>query len=159
MMIFFGGCSFSTSQKNIPVMADSPQNAEYFIDGKKFHLENGQVFQNIPNLTIRYFVSFFNDPVYGDLNSDGAEDSAVILSQEVEKGKGKFFYVSVALRDPTTKKFLGLNSILLGDRIFIEKFTLQNQSISIAYQIEKSPETLVTRKFSVEEYQLVENTR
>ena len=80
------------------------KNTTYTINGEPVTLVNGV------SGTTRYF----GNEVKHDLNDDGKEDVAFLLTQDNE-GSGVFYYVVAALQTDTGYK--GSHEFLLGDRI------------------------------------------
>jgi hypothetical protein len=77
------------------------KTAAYLIDGKSIALGNEGT-------------KYFGNEVRHDLNDDGREDVAFLLTYE-PGGSGTFFYVAAALNTPDG--YAGSEAFLLGDRI------------------------------------------
>ena len=136
-----------------------PLNASYVIDNRIFSLTNGLDKASIPDMTIHYLISVWDKPVTGDLNADGSDDAALILTQTVEQGKGLFYYLTASVQDPKTKKFWGSSSVFLGDRIVIENLSIENGVITVAFHSAKendSSATFITRRFTLNKFELRE---
>jgi heat shock protein HslJ len=98
----------------VPVISDY-KNATYVIDNVPVTLVNGvaevsEVAGSSSKLTTRYF----GNEVKKDLNGDGKEDVAFILTVN-RGGSGTFYYVVGAIQ--TDKGYEGTSGVLLGDRI------------------------------------------
>jgi hypothetical protein len=76
------------------------KNAAYRIDGQ--------------SVTLNDQIKYFGNEVHHDLNNDGREDIAFILTQNAG-GTGTFYYVVAALNTP--KGYVGSEAFFLGDRI------------------------------------------
>ncbi len=90
------------------------KNATYKIDGKNVTLVNGKSELPIPNSSSKITTQYFGNEVFHDLNNDGRQDVAFILTQNTG-GSGTFFYVVAALDTPDG--YVGTDGVLLGDRI------------------------------------------
>lgn len=91
------------------------KNAEYLIEGQKVKLENGvSEVEAAPGSASKIITRYFGNEVKHDLNDDGREDVAFLLTQE-RGGSGVFFYAVAALN--TASGYVGSDGYLLGDRI------------------------------------------
>ncbi len=77
------------------------KNAEYVIDGQKVKLGEGGT-------------TYFGNEIKTDLDGDGREDIAFIITQN-PGGSGTFYYAVAALN--TARGYVGSDGYLLGDRI------------------------------------------
>ncbi|MFZ2569062.1 MAG: META domain-containing protein [Minisyncoccia bacterium] len=126
IIIIFGACVYFSYTKNenellltpktpISQTASDPKNATYVIDGTNVTLVNGlSELEVIPDSASRVITQYFGNEVKHDLNDDGREDVAFLLTQETG-GSGVFFYVVAALNTPTG--YVGSKAFFLGDRI------------------------------------------
>jgi hypothetical protein len=90
-------------------------NATYTIDGQSVTLINGiSEAETAPNSDSRTTTRYFGNEVKHDLNDDGREDVAFLLTQETA-GSGVFYYLVAALNTPSGT--IGSHAFLLGDRI------------------------------------------
>lgn len=108
--------SFINSDINIKneIISDY-KNATYSVGGYKVTLKNGVSEQEpIPGSASKIITRYFGNEVRHDLNDDGREDIAFLLTQETG-GSGVFFYVVAALNTPDG--YIGSEGLLLGDRI------------------------------------------
>lgn len=91
------------------------KNAEYVIEGKRVKLENGIAeTEAAPGSASKIVTRYFGNELAMDLNGDGREDVAFVLTQE-RGGSGVFFYAVAALT--TEEGYKGSDGYLLGDRI------------------------------------------
>jgi len=91
------------------------KNATYIIDGEKVLLKDGYAETDIvPGSASKKITRYFGNELSTDLDGDGDEDVAFILTQE-SGGSGTFFYVVAALN--TEAGYVGSDGYLLGDRI------------------------------------------
>ncbi len=98
---------FAMPQKNTPTAVDE-KNTAYTIDGRSVPLINGASEQE--HSTVRYF----GNEIRKDLNGDGKEDIAFLLTEDSE-GSGTYFYLVAAIA--SDNGYVGSNAYLLGDRI------------------------------------------
>lgn len=97
------------------VGASDYRNAEYLIGGEKIQLENGRAEREIsPQAASQEVTQIFGNELLADLNGDGREDIAFIITQN-GGGTGTFFYAVAALN--MEKGFVGSDGYFLGDRI------------------------------------------
>lgn len=120
-VIVVGGAIFFLSDyKNNGTPAEevfpaSYKDATYIIDGKPVKLANGYAEEvTAPGSASKIITKYFGNEVKMDLNGDGREDVAFILTQTTG-GSGTFFYAVAALS--TEKGYVGSDGYLLGDRI------------------------------------------
>lgn len=95
--------------------AVSYKNATYIFAGKPITLVNGHAEESAaPGSTAKIVTDYFGNEVKLDLDGDGREDIAFLLTQQTG-GSGTFYYVVAALNTPSGYK--GSHAVLLGDRI------------------------------------------
>lgn len=100
---------------NTPTEASDPKNAVYVIEGESVQLRDGVAETSIaPDSASKIVTRYFGNELVTDLDGDGRDDTAFILTQE-RSGSGVFFY-AVAARN-TPEGFVGSDGYLLGDRI------------------------------------------
>ena len=91
------------------------KNIEYTIGGVAIRLADGAAeTPAAPGSAARIVTRYFGNEARGDLNGDGREDVAFLLTQE-PGGSGTFFYAVAALDLPNG--LAGSEAVLLGDRI------------------------------------------
>lgn len=99
----------------VQVLAKDYRNATYVIDGKPVTLVDGlSETEVVPGSATKIITRYFGNEVTHDLNDDGREDVAFLLTQETG-GSGTFFYVVAALN--TEAGYVGSHALFLGDRI------------------------------------------
>ena len=117
----------------------SYKDATYQIDGKSIALVNGlSEADAAPGSASRIITRYFGNDAMGDLNGDGKEDVAFLLTQDTG-GSGTFFYVVVALR--TATGYQGINAVLLGDRIAPQMTNIENGMVVVNYADRKPNES------------------
>jgi len=141
---------------NQPEIMSNPQNAVYSVDGQLIILKNGLSNDTATGLKTQYF----GNEATGDLNSDGRDDVAFMLTQD-GGGSGTFFYLTAALA--VNYAYQGLNAVLLGDRIAPQNVQIKDGEITVNYAdrakdepMTTAPSTGVSRYFKVTDNQLVE---
>lgn len=94
------------------VVGESPQNAEYIIDGKRVILKDGvsEVAEDEVTTTTRYF----GNELETDLDGDGRMDMVFLVTQDMG-GSGTFYYAVGAVN--TEEGYRGTDGYFLGDRI------------------------------------------
>jgi len=90
------------------------KNITYTIDGKPVTLTDGVSEEDVAGSASKIITKYFGNEVRTDLDGDGTEDVAFLLTQETG-GSGTFFYVVGALY--TADGWKGSHGVLLGDRI------------------------------------------
>jgi heat shock protein HslJ len=108
------------------------QNLEYSIGGRGVRLVDGVAeAPAAPGSAARIVTRYFGNEARGDLNGDGREDLAFLLTQE-PGGSGTFFYVVAALDLPSG--LVGTEALLLGDRIAPQSTELRpDGTIAVSY--------------------------
>lgn len=122
--------------------AFDPQNTSYTIDGSTFTLINGELEIDVVPGSASKIVTKIFDSIKGDLNGDGKEDAALIITQN-SGGTGTFFYATAAINTNTGTK--GTNAILLGDRIAPQNIRITNGEIEVNYAVRKEGEPMTAR--------------
>jgi hypothetical protein len=111
---FFAFNAYIYEQKQVTATANY-KDAEFMIDGKRVKLTNGVAqTEAAPGSASKVTTRYFGNEVKTDLNGDGREDVAFILTQE-GGGSGTFYYAVAALK--TDRGYVGSDGYLLGDRI------------------------------------------
>jgi hypothetical protein len=110
-------------QKNAaPPAAVDALNASYLIDGQYVQLVDGTALTMTgPGSASNIVTKYFGNDLRADLNGDGREDVAFILTQ-TSGGSGTFYYAVAAINTP--KGYVGSDGYLLGDRIAPQSTTL-----------------------------------
>ncbi len=97
-------------------------DAAFTIDGARVKLESGTAeTEAAPGSASKIITRYFGNELKTDLDGDGREDIAFILTQETG-GSGTFFYAVAALN--TDRGYIGSDGYLLGDRIAPQSTTL-----------------------------------
>jgi hypothetical protein len=123
-------------------LAADPLNAAYIIEGEEFALVNGRAEKEIiPGSASKTIILYFGNDVTGDLNRDGRNDTAFLLTKD-NGGSGTFYYVVVALN--TEEGYQGTNAILLGDRIAPQTTEIRDRKIIVNYAERRTDEAMIT---------------
>lgn len=155
-VLLLSACTKATSDSKAEVVAGA-LNASYMIGKESTTLVNG-VFEKpaAPGSAAVNKTQVWDQPVIGDLNTDGKEDAAVCLVNS-PGGSGTFYYIAAAIKDANTKSYKGTNAVLLGDRIQLSKISIENSVITLVYNARKpgepmavAPTVKVSRKFLVD---------
>ncbi len=105
---------YTNTVKEIGVKNDH-KNIEYIIDGNRIKLTDGKNASIlVPGSSVELFTNYFGNELKTDLNNDGREDIAFLVTQN-GGGTGTFYYVVAALN--TEKGYTGSDGYFLGDRI------------------------------------------
>lgn len=145
-------------------MGSDPLNTTYIIQGQEVTLTNGASSEPAAPgsaSTIDTTVWSDNYPT-GDLTANGKTDAAVILVQNTG-GSGEFFYVAASLT--TDVGTLGTNAVLLGDRIAMQNYSINDGIILVNYAVQAedaamsdTPSEAMSKWFKVESGILIEVT-
>ncbi|WP_435790139.1 hypothetical protein [Clostridium sp.] len=122
----------------------NPLNATYNIENNLIKLANGKsIMEIIPGSASKLITTGWKQPIVGDLNGDKINDAALILIQN-GGGSGSFYYIAANI---STKegKYIGTNTILLGDRINPQSIKIQNGNIVVNYLDRKENDPMSTK--------------
>jgi len=92
-----------------------PRNTTYVVDGSEVTLIDGVSSVSVtPDSTVKTVTRYFGNESTGDLDSDGRDDMAYLITQD-RGGSGNFYYVVVALNK--NDGYEVTNVFFVGDRI------------------------------------------
>lgn len=118
------------------------RNSTYEIFGEKVTLKDGlSEVKTAANSAAVVATRYFGNEARGDLNGDGREDVAFLLTQS-GGGSGTFYLVTVALG--TEKGYQGLNTILLGDRIAPQTTEIRDGQLIVNFATRKDGEPMTS---------------
>ncbi len=109
------------------------KKATYTISGEKINLGVGTIGQDKFN--------YFGNEVRVDLNSDGLEDFAFLITQETEAGN-IFYFVVAAIK--TKEGYVGSEGVLLGDRIAPQTTEVRDGLVLVNYAVRPAGENTPT---------------
>lgn len=114
-----------------PATNNAYSNLSYQVEGQDILLNNGVAITDIvAGSESKTTTRVFGNEVMADVNSDGMEDAAFILTSD-GGGTGTFYYVAVALK--TATGYTGTNAVFIGDRIAPQTTEFQNGFIVVNY--------------------------
>ncbi|MEI7620594.1 MAG: META domain-containing protein [Candidatus Falkowbacteria bacterium] len=117
------------------------KDATYLIDGQSITLKGGvSEIEVEPGSSFKKITRYFGNDAKGDLNGDGKEDVAFLLTQD-EGGSGTFYYLAVALA--TEKGYEGVNAVMLGDRIAPQTTEIADGRITVNYADRRADEPMI----------------
>ncbi|MCX6795173.1 MAG: DUF333 domain-containing protein [Candidatus Falkowbacteria bacterium] len=164
LIVALGAYKFnSISQEvNRPIVTKTSYlNTTYVLEGQKVVLKNGvNESTAAPDSVTKIVTKYFGGESLGDLNGDGQNDVALILTQQ-GGGSGTFYYLSAALTD--NQGYSGLNAIFLGDRIALQNTEIKDGVVTVSYAERQTgedfsvpPSVAVSKRFQVVDGQLKE---
>lgn len=122
------------------------KNAAYMIEGERVELHDGIAETDAaPGSAAKNKTQYFGNELKADLNGDGREDVAFIVTQD-RGGSGTFFYAVAALNMP--EGYVGSDGYLLGDRIAPQSTTLspnpRHKQVVVFNYAERAPGEAMT---------------
>ncbi len=132
-VMFSGGGSLSRAQ--------SPFDATYLVEDESVTLVDGTFEkETAPGSATKIRTFVFGEPTVGDIDGDGDEDAALFLVRD-SGGSGTFYYAAVALNRGGA--YMGMNAVLLGDRIAPQTIEIKEGQV-IANYAERKPDEPMT---------------
>lgn len=132
----------ANEQQSTPAQT-SYKDATYMIDGSSVTLKDGSAeTEAAPGSASKIVTTYFGNEATGDLNGDGKNDIAFILTQNTG-GSGTFYYVVAALAIDTG--YQGTNAVLLGDRIAPQTTEIRDGQLIVNYADRKTGEDMTTQ--------------
>ena len=118
----------------------NPKNTSFTIDGVLVTLKNG-VSETLatPGSASRVTTRYFGNDVVGDLNGDGEDDVAFLVTQDTG-GSGLFYYAVVALQ--THPGHALTNAFLIGDRIAPQNNKIVSGELHVNFAERKEGESM-----------------
>lgn len=154
LLLAAAGCAAPTPTdsptEQTPILTTPPlasitpdfKNTTYLVEETPIVLVNGVAEEQSPtDSTVKITTRYFGNEAFGDLNGDGKEDVAFLLTQN-SSGSGTFYYVVAAL--VTDSGYQGTNAIFLGDRIAPQTTTIENGMVIVNYSDRKADEPFTT---------------
>jgi len=146
------GCGAPDSRPAADVAgkALTAQDATYLIDGEEVALAGGPAETSpVPGTASKKITRYFGNDASGDLNGDGQEDTAFLLTQK-SGGTGVSFYAAAALA--VDGGFQGTNAILLGDGIAPQTTEIRDGVIIVNYADRPHGEPFTEPSFGLSKY-------
>ena len=132
-----GGPTDTAAESEAAPRADH-KNIAYQIGGQAVRLVDGVAdVPAAPGSAAKIVTRYFGNEVRGDLNADGREDVAFLLTQETG-GSGTFFYAVAALDLPSG--LVGSQGLLLGDRIAPQTTQLRPDGVIVVNYADRAPD-------------------
>lgn len=121
---------------------NSPLNATYVIDHKIITLVNGfSEASAAPESSTKVTTEVWGTPEFADLNGDGQEDAALVLTHS-SGGSGTFYYVVAAIW--REDGYQGTSAVFLGDRIEVQNIAINNNRIRVEFLGRKNRDAFTT---------------
>ena len=116
---------------------DAPRNTEYSFGGRPVRLVDGFAEEPAaPGSAAMIVTRYVGNEARGDLNADGREDVALILTQQ-QGGSGTFYYAVAALG--AERGLIGSHAVLLGDRITPRSTAVQSNGTIVIEYLDRAP--------------------
>ncbi len=127
-----------------PVAVSDYKDLQFTIAGTAVKLEDGKAESTSEaGATEKVVTTYFGNEVAQDLDGDGRDDFAYIVTQTTG-GSGTFYYVVGAVSTP--RGYVGTEAVLLGDRIAPQTTEKgPNRSVIVNYAVRKAGEPMTTR--------------
>ena len=123
------------------------KNSSFIIDGKQVTLVNGMATSTVADSGAAIITRYFGNEAVGDLNGDGLEDVAFLVSQET-RGSGIFYYIITAINNGNGYKLT--NAFFIGDRIAPQSTRIFSSARELhVYFAERNPGESMTTQPSV----------
>ncbi len=108
-----------------------PSNATFIFDDGPVTFSSGKNERPVaPGSTFTEETIILDKLAYGDVNTDGKQDTAVLLAR-YGAGSGTFIYVAVFVSGPVAYK--GSNTIFIGDRITPQSISIDGDTVVVNY--------------------------
>ncbi|NCN52565.1 hypothetical protein GW943_02030 [Candidatus Parcubacteria bacterium] len=142
--------SYIYNEKQAEVISDY-KDATYVLNGEPVQLVNGFAeTEAAPGSTTKIVTRYFGNELPIDLNGDGVEDVAFILTQETG-GSGVFYYAVGAVM--TDGGYVGTDGYLLGDRIAPQSTDVspnpRHKNVVVFNYVDRAPNEPMTAQPSI----------
>lgn len=124
-LYFFNSKSEITSTEEVEGNAFDGRNTTFTLNGKQVTLTHGESRETISNSSAEVITKYFGNEASGDLNADGQEDRAFLVTQS-SGGSGTFYYVVAALQ--SNGQYKTTNAFFVGDRIAPQPTEIHSQT-------------------------------
>jgi heat shock protein HslJ len=127
----------ATSKNNTAISALDGKNSTFTIDGSPVTLVNGiSEIQAVPGSASKIVTRYFGNDIKADLNGDGKQDIAFLVTQETG-GSGIFYYV-VAILNATSGP-IGSQGLFIGDRIAPQTTEVTKGNVVVVNYADRNP--------------------
>lgn len=135
LVLLLVGLFLFRDKKVTEVSGNGYLNATYKIDGQEVKLLNGKSEKElVPGSASKVITQYFGNEVKSDLDDDGREDIAFILTRQTG-GSGTFYYFVAALNKEDG--FVGSSAVLLGDRIAPQSTNMGKGNVVVVNYMER----------------------
>lgn len=132
--------------KSTPTISDY-KNTSYIINDQNVKLIDGMsTIESTPDSASKTITKYFGNEIKKDLNGDGRQDIAFLLTQDTG-GSGTFFYIVAAINNENG--YLGSNAFLLGDRIAPQNTESGTQNSIVVNYADRAPQEPMTVRPSI----------
>lgn len=122
------------------VSALDTKNISFEIEGVLITLKKGEAeTETAPGSASKTVTRYFGNEAAGDLNGDGREDTAFLVTQ-TGGGSGLFYYAVAVLK--TTDGYKTTNAFLIGDRIAPQSTNISGAKLLVNYAERKPSEPM-----------------
>ncbi|MEK7177069.1 MAG: hypothetical protein AAB719_02155 [Patescibacteria group bacterium] len=136
----------SVNKTGVPVLNEDgevrrdPSNATFTFDGEAVTLRDGQSEEAVvPGSAVMEETLLLDKFAYGDINSDGKEDTLLLLAR-YGAGSGTFIYLAAVVSGPVT--YRGTEAVFIGDRVTPQSISVNGSTATVKYLDRKSDEAL-----------------
>lgn len=130
-------------EKAAAALPFDPQNATYMIDGQPVTLVDGvSEVEAAPGSATKTTTRYFGNEARGDLNGDGQEDLAYLITYD-GGGSGLFYLVVAAIKN--TEGYKITSPFLIGDRIAPQTTEIASQELRVNYAERKPGEPMTAQ--------------
>lgn len=120
-----------------------PKNSSFTIDYSVINLNNGKYeTYSAPDSASKNITTYFGNEASGDLNGDGLNDIAFLITQSTG-GSGLFYYVVVALNSPNGYKTT--NAFFIGDRIAPQSTEIKSGELHVNFAERRKGEPMTSQ--------------
>jgi hypothetical protein len=140
------GLKIGINKKSTGTISDH-KNTFYIVDNQGIKLNNGiSTIESAPGSASKIVTKYFGNEIRKDLNGDGKQDIAFLITQNTG-GSGTFFYVVAAIANENG--YSGSRAFLIGDRIAPQNTESGPQDSIIVNYADRAPQEPMTAKPSI----------
>ena len=147
-MLYMVACQAAKHELTINELEGGEYRSEWSDKGK-IKLSDGMYKEKIaPDSATELVIKLSDRIAFGDLNGDGAEDSAVILISD-PGGSGTFYDLAAVIDSRGQAKHVA--SAFLGDRVKVEELSIRSGKIVVKMLTHRSTEPMCCPSLNVEQ--------